>query len=209
MRKEPGIAAGLYQRNQYRGRGVGPVGPFNGVMQTGGMHMRQSTTFKSNLANGNYMGLAASLNTLNYATANNPTLPTIPASFRDRCSGTTDSRKTSSSPIRSSGAVNLMTNNFGNNYHSLAAQVTLRPVQGFSTQSTYTWSRNLGAGFLVPTCWQVPRTRWTGTRTLHCSRTRACTTSAPTARSCCRSDPTSCSSVTARESWRESSRIGR
>jgi len=31
-----------------------------------------------------------------------------------------------------------------NNYHSMEAQVTLRPVHGISMQSTYTWSKNLG-----------------------------------------------------------------
>ncbi len=42
----------------------------------------------------------------------------------------------------------LAANWFGNfdsaNYHSMQAQVTLRPTQGMSFQSTYTWSRNLG-----------------------------------------------------------------
>ena len=47
--------------------GCGPVGStVNGVLQTAGMHLRASPTFQSNLANGNYFGLAASLNTLNY-----------------------------------------------------------------------------------------------------------------------------------------------
>jgi hypothetical protein len=31
-----------------------------------------------------------------------------------------------------------------NNYHSMEAQVTLRPTQGLSMQGTYTWSRNTG-----------------------------------------------------------------
>jgi hypothetical protein len=44
-------------------------------------------------------------------------------------------------------SVNLMTNNISNNYHSLATQVTLRPTRGLTNQLTYTWSRNLGAGF--------------------------------------------------------------
>lgn len=35
--------------------------------------------------------------------------------------------------------------NFDNaNYHSMQAQVTLRPTRGLSLQATYTWSRNLG-----------------------------------------------------------------
>src|SRR6185369_16554985 len=68
------------------GAGFGPVGTvFNGVQQTAGMHLRASTgtsasvtgNLQSNLANGNYAGVAGILNTLNYATANNPTLPAI------------------------------------------------------------------------------------------------------------------------------------
>ena len=130
------------------GAGFGPVGtPFSGVQQTAGMHMRQSTTFNSNLANGNYMALAASLNTLNYATASNPTLPVIPALVQGqvlRHNGFPENFIVTNPQF---GAVNLMTNNISNNYHSLAAQVTLRPVRGVSTQTTYTWSKNLGAGF--------------------------------------------------------------
>ena len=45
-----------------------PVGTLNsaGVLQTAGMHLRASSSFQSNLANGNYFGLAGTLNTLNY-----------------------------------------------------------------------------------------------------------------------------------------------
>src|SRR5262249_19805081 len=35
------------------------------------------------------------------------------------------------------------TNSASSNYHSLETQVTLRPTQGFSVQSTYTWSKTL------------------------------------------------------------------
>src|SRR5437762_5993685 len=31
-----------------------------------------------------------------------------------------------------------------NNYHSMEAQITMRPTRGISMQSTYTWSKNLG-----------------------------------------------------------------
>src|SRR5437868_5095229 len=70
------------------GTGFGPVGTvFNGVLQTAGMHLRASTgttsgvtgNLQSNLANGNYAGVAGILNTLNYVSANNPTLPAIPS----------------------------------------------------------------------------------------------------------------------------------
>jgi len=37
----------------------------------------------------------------------------------------------------------LMTNDGYTNYHSMQAQVTMRPLRGLSFQSTYTWSRNI------------------------------------------------------------------
>src|SRR5439155_13844041 len=47
---------------------------------TGAEFLRTDTRFNSNLANGTYLGgtgLAATLNTLNYVSSLNPTLPTI------------------------------------------------------------------------------------------------------------------------------------
>jgi hypothetical protein len=41
-------------------------------------------------------------------------------------------------------AVNMQTNNGYSNYHSLQVQTSIRPVQGFSGQFTYSWSKNLG-----------------------------------------------------------------
>ena len=130
------------------GTGFGPVGTtVNGVLQTAGMHMRSSSTFNANLANGNYSGLAASLNTLNYATASNPTLPAIPAGQVGavmRLNGFPENFIVSNPQF---GGVNLMTNNISSNYHSLNVQFGLRPVRGISTETTYTWSKSLGAGF--------------------------------------------------------------
>jgi hypothetical protein len=41
----------------------------------------------------------------------------------------------------------LLDSNQGvSNYHSFQAQITLRPTQGVSFQSTYTWAKNLGWG---------------------------------------------------------------
>ena len=42
--------------------------------------------------------------------------------------------------------MNLITNDYSTNYHSLEVQTTLRPVHGLSIQSTWTWSKNLGTG---------------------------------------------------------------
>jgi len=130
------------------GAGFGPVGTTLGVVpQTAGLHMRASTTFSSNLANGNYVGLANSLNTLNYATQFNPTLPVIPGNTLGRVLAYNGFPENFIVTNPQFAGVNLMTNNISNNYHSLGAQITLRPVRGVSTQTTYTWSKNLGAGF--------------------------------------------------------------
>src|SRR5262249_8185482 len=64
------------------GTACGPVGQtVNGVLQTAGMHLRATSTglLNTNLANGNYAAVATTLNTLNYSTLSNPTLPVIPA----------------------------------------------------------------------------------------------------------------------------------
>jgi hypothetical protein len=45
---------------------------------------------------------------------------------------------------RQFAAANVWGNNNHTNYHSLQAQVTLRPTHGLNFQTTYTWSRNLG-----------------------------------------------------------------
>jgi hypothetical protein len=135
----------------------GAVGsPHNGVMQTAGMHLRASSTFQSNLANGNYAGLAASLNTLNYVKSAtvNTNLPDIPAGVNGqvlRNSGLFPENFIVTNPQFS--AVNMVAAMTANNYHSLEAQVTLRPTHGVGLQATYTWSRNNGPGttFTNPT----------------------------------------------------------
>ena len=45
--------------------------------------------------------------------------------------------------------INWITNNASNNYHSFNAQVTVRPANGVTWQSTYTWSKNLGINGLI------------------------------------------------------------
>jgi hypothetical protein len=41
------------------------------------------------------------------------------------------------------GTPTYITNTASSNYHSMQAQFTLRPIQGFAYQATYTWSKNL------------------------------------------------------------------
>jgi hypothetical protein len=144
---ESALLDAMFRGINIAGAGYGPVGTiFNGEMQTAGMHMRQSTTLRSNLANGNYSALAGSLNTLNYVTASNPGLPAIPGGVNGRVlayNGFPDNFIVVNPQF---GAVQLMTNNISNNYHSMNAQLTLRPVHGVRTETTYIWSKNLGAG---------------------------------------------------------------
>src|SRR5438552_423284 len=66
--------------NLVGGAGTGPVGTVvSGTLQTGAGQLRTATAsnLRNNLANGNYLALANSLYTLNYAASNNPGLPTI------------------------------------------------------------------------------------------------------------------------------------
>jgi len=135
----------------------GPVGSsVNGVVQTAGMHLRASSSFQNNLANGNYSGLAATLNTLNYVKSAtvNPGLPDIPAGVNGqvlRNSGLFPENFIVTNPQFT--AVNMVAAMGSNNYHSMEAQITLRPTHGVGLQATYTWSRNNGTGntFTNPT----------------------------------------------------------
>ena len=114
-----------------------PVGTVNsaGVLQTGAIHLRSALQTQTNLANGNYVGLATTLNTLTNAVSGSRSGSVLvyngfPENF------------IKTNPQVSSA---VMETNLGHaNYHSLQTQVSLRPTAGVSTQLTYTWSRNLG-----------------------------------------------------------------
>jgi hypothetical protein len=119
--------------------GSGIVGQ-NGL--TGAAVLRSDSRFNSNLANGNYMAVASALNTLSYTNALNPSLP--PAAGNGavlRVNGFPENFVVANPQF---GPVNLVTQDYSTNYHSFEAQVTLRPTRGFTLQSTYTWSKNLG-----------------------------------------------------------------
>jgi hypothetical protein len=136
------------------GTGFGPVGQsFNGVLQTAGLHLRNSTqacgtgcTIQSALANGQYSALAGALNTLNYTSQSNPGLPPVAAGVQGAVMRQNNFPENFIVTNPQFAAVNLITNDFSSNYHSLEAQVTMRPIQGVTMQSTYTWSKNMGTG---------------------------------------------------------------
>ena len=111
--------------------GFGSVGTVvNGVLQTGSAALRQSTTYRTNIANGNYTLVADQLFRSTAITGQGGGL------------------------LRNGGfPENFIANNpqfnnvtlFGNPgssiYHSLQAQVTFRPTSGFNSQASYTWSK--------------------------------------------------------------------
>jgi hypothetical protein len=147
------VLENMFQGINIAGPGYGPVGStFNGVPQTAAMHVRASAgtaagipgNLRSNLANGNYANVAGILNRLNYSTVSNPTLPVIPAGVNGgvlRFNGFPENFIVANPQFSN---VYMIASVNSNNYHSMEAQVTLRPVQGISMQSTYTWSKNLG-----------------------------------------------------------------
>jgi Carboxypeptidase regulatory-like domain len=149
--------------------GAGPVGQtVSGVLQTAGAHLRASTAtatgipgnLQTNLANGNYANVAAILNVMNYSSTTNSTLPVIPAGRNGevlRFSGLFPENFIVTNPQYSS--VFMIANANSNNYHSLEAQVTLRPLHGLTMQSTYTWSKNLGINWAVGSQYTNPLDR--------------------------------------------------
>jgi hypothetical protein len=140
------------------GAGYGPVGQvFNGVFQTGAMHLRASTaactgvtttcTIQSALANGQYAYIASTLNTLNYNRNNtgNGGLPVIPTSVQGavlRYNGFPENFISTNPQFSSIG---LRTNLNNSNYHAMQAQFTMKPNMGISYQGTFTWGRSMGS----------------------------------------------------------------
>jgi hypothetical protein len=106
----------------------------------------QASQIQTNLANGNYSALAATLSTLNYSKANgiNSTLPDIPANVQGavlRINGFPENFIKTNPQFNNA---TLFTNMGNTNYHSLQAQATLRSIAGVDFQASYTWSKLLG-----------------------------------------------------------------
>ena len=127
------------------GQTYGPVGTSG---QTAAYQMRSSTTFQTNLANGNYSAIATSLNTLNYvktATANQ-SLPNVPSTVRGSVLRFNAFPENFIATNPQYSTVNYLSNMSSSNYHSLQAEYTLRPINGMTGSVNYTWSKNLGYG---------------------------------------------------------------
>jgi hypothetical protein len=133
----------------------GPIGTtVNGIYQTAAYQMRGSSTFQDNLANASYSALASSVKSFNYNNSpctgcTNQLLPAIPTGHQGaalRYNGFPDNFVDTNPQF---GTISLYNNSGYNNYHSFQAQVTTRPIQGFSGSVNYNWSKNLGLGALA------------------------------------------------------------
>jgi hypothetical protein len=106
-------------------------------MSSASAALRGSYYTNTNLANGNLIGVVNTLATTNGFIS-------APAGTRGallRATGTPENFIYANPQFSSAN----LTGNFNvSNYHSMQAQVTLRPTRGLSFQATYTWSRNLG-----------------------------------------------------------------
>jgi hypothetical protein len=160
---------GLNVANQ---TGYGPVGTtVGGVLQRGSAHLRRSTTFATNLANGNYVNVMNSLLGLNPIGAQSlpvdpntgATLATSQRALRNGCdriangltTGFTDPSNGAAIGPRCFaenyltansqwGAGSIYATNLGySNYNSVEATLTMRPIHGLSLQATYGFSKQM------------------------------------------------------------------
>ena len=143
------------------GQSFGAVGTttgtgLNAVYQSAALQMRSRTTFQSDLANGDFPGIADTLSDLNYSTAGvNASLPAIAPGTVGAVLRYANTNYPGQFPDNFVVAnpqfnnVNLQNNNGYSNYHSLQVQTSIRPIHGLSGQFTYSWSKNLGLGAIT------------------------------------------------------------
>ena len=130
---------------------------------TGAELLRTDSRFNTDLANGNYLPIADSLNTLNYNSGFNPDLPPIATGSQGgvlRYSGFPENYIMTSPQFDDA---ELRANMGYRNYHSMQAQLTVRPVFGIQNTFSYTWSKDLGntGNYTVP--WERHRDYRLGT----------------------------------------------
>ena len=183
--------------------GAGPIGTVAGG--TAASQLRASTTFNTNLANGNYNGVAGSLATFSYTTANNPTLPVIPngQTVGDalRNSGLFPSNFIQANPQFSSATYN--TNLGHTNYNSMEAQPRTGRFRVSPGRERIPGARISGRRGHSPIRLTAV---WMG---INCSAAIPSTNSEAMVQLNCRSDRTSFCLETARELSRGPSNIGR
>ncbi|HET9941902.1 MAG TPA: TonB-dependent receptor, partial [Terriglobia bacterium] len=138
----------------------------NGTTQRGSRHLRQNTTFRTNLANGDFAAVATSLDYFN-GVGQGPTgvVPVTIANERgtvlrraNRGFNVPGGTTITGGPVIQAGLfpenwisanpqfnqANYYSDSGSSIYHSLQIQGTLRPMFGVSFQGTYLWSRALG-----------------------------------------------------------------
>jgi hypothetical protein len=162
------MVAGLNLSGAPAGEGYGAAGTVNanGVYQTGAAHLRRNPTYRTNLLNGNYVAVVNSLLTDTAGTGfvSNTTLGVTPGGriLRNGCDriavqNGSQTFGTGANAIQlrcfpenylianpQVSVANYRTNSGSSNYHSMQAQFTLRPTHGFSSTTTYTWSKTMG-----------------------------------------------------------------
>jgi hypothetical protein len=86
---------------------------------------------------------------LTYSSALNPTLPAVPANVLGTVMRVNNFPENFIVTNPQFSTINWISDNASNNYHSFNAQVTVRPTNGITWQSTYIWSKNLGINGLI------------------------------------------------------------
>jgi hypothetical protein len=148
------------------GTTYGPVGStVKGVYQSGAIHLRQMMNdyalanyftyfyYNNPLANGDYNLVADILARQNINFTYNPQLTPFSQEYKAgallRYTGLPENFIYSSPQYRTA---TWYGNHDHANYHSMQAQITMRPKHGLSLSGTYTWSRNLGSvAYIDPT----------------------------------------------------------
>src|SRR5262249_45163226 len=114
--------------------GVGVVGKD----VSGSDVLRRHASFRTDVANGNYVAVARTLSRTNLGTVQ----PPLTNAGLLRSSDTFAPNFIVTNPQFDN--ITYRTNSDSSNYHSLQTQVTIRPTYGLQYQATYTWSRSLG-----------------------------------------------------------------
>ncbi|HEY2384376.1 MAG TPA: carboxypeptidase-like regulatory domain-containing protein [Terriglobia bacterium] len=124
------------------GTGIGVVGRD----VTGSEALRRHSSFRANIANGNFDAVANTLNTTNIG-VNVPAGQTV-AGATLRSSGLFPENFIVSNPQFST--MEMRNNSDSSTYHSLQTQITMRQKHGITYQATWTWSRATGVTSITP-----------------------------------------------------------
>jgi hypothetical protein len=118
------------------GAGFGPIGTtLNGVPQTAALQLRQSTTYRGNIATGNYSSIVAGGTT----SFNESTITGVAGGLL-RNANLPENFIVNNPQFRN---VSINSNPGDSVYHSLQTQFTMRPLKGLQYQATYVWSKGI------------------------------------------------------------------